>query len=146
MQVMTQVQLNQMTGMAKVINVAGRQRMLSQKLTKELLKLRLNNQFEEYDIDMIDNVIYEFEGAHYSLLLGNKLRGIPEKNNKEILQKYQEINDNENRPYIISVSHGIVEHDKTQDSEIDTLIKIADNRMYEEKRYIKNDLKIKVIR
>ena len=36
MQVMTQVQLNQMTGMAKVINVAGRQRMLSQKLTKEL--------------------------------------------------------------------------------------------------------------
>lgn len=98
MQVMTQVQLNQMTGMAKVINVAGRQRMLSQKLTKELLKLRLNNQFEEYDIDMIDNVIYEFEGAHYSLLLGNKLRGIPEKNNKEILQKYQEI-----KPYFLEI-------------------------------------------
>ena len=63
-----------------------------------------------------------------------------------INNKYQEINNSENRPYIISVSHGIVEHDKTQDSEIDTLIKIADNRMYEEKRYIKNDLKIKVIR
>lgn len=63
-----------------------------------------------------------------------------------INNKYQEINNSENRPYIISVSHGIVENDKTQDSEIDTLIKIADNRMYEEKRYIKNDLKIKVIR
>lgn len=55
---------------------------------------------------------------------------------------YEEINSNENRQYLISVSHGIVSHSNNQRSQIDDLIKLADEKMYEEKRATKEDLKV----
>ncbi|MDD2969046.1 MAG: diguanylate cyclase [Lachnospiraceae bacterium] len=98
MQIMTQLQMNQMTGMEKVINVAGRQRMLSQKITKELLYLKYYDQAEDYEIEVMNDLVFQFESAHYSLLLGNNLRDIPDMNNEEILQKYQEI-----KPYFLEI-------------------------------------------
>lgn len=59
-----------------------------------------------------------------------------------IISIYEEINSNENRPYLISVSHGIVSHSNNHRSQIDDLIKIADEKMYEEKRTTKENLKI----
>ena len=53
---------------------------------------------------------------------------------------YEDINLNEGRPYLISVSHGIVTHDNGQRTQLEELIKIADERMYEEKRVIKENL------
>lgn len=59
-----------------------------------------------------------------------------------VLDKYEYINKNEKRPYVISVSHGIVDYDNKQKSQVDDLIKEADQKMYEEKRKIKKDLDV----
>ena len=64
MQIMTQLQMNQMTGMEKVINVAGRQRMLSQKITKELIYLKYYDQAEDYEIEVMNDLVFQFESAH----------------------------------------------------------------------------------
>jgi len=60
--------------------------------------------------------------------------------------RYKQINESENRPYIISLSHGIIEYDNFGKSELELLIKNADDKMYLEKKYLKDDLKLKVIR
>lgn len=56
------------------------------------------------------------------------------------------INDQEQRQYLISVSHGIVEYKDCHGSDIESLIKCADDKMYDEKRYIKEELKVQIIR
>ncbi len=63
-----------------------------------------------------------------------------------ILDAYEEKNLEKSKPYIISVSHGIVEYNNIQKLAIDDLIREADEKMYLEKRMIKEDLKISVIR
>lgn len=59
-----------------------------------------------------------------------------------IVSIYEEVNKNENRPYLISVSHGVVSANRDLIFHIDDLIKMADERMYEEKRDIKEELKV----
>lgn len=59
-----------------------------------------------------------------------------------IKNSYDDINNKEDRLYLISVSHGIVSNKKLIKSEIDELIKIADEKMYAEKILIKKDLSI----
>ena len=59
-----------------------------------------------------------------------------------VVSIFDGINQNEDRPYVISVSHGLVELDVRKDKDIDALIKIADEKMYSEKRKIKVDLRI----
>lgn len=55
---------------------------------------------------------------------------------------YEKINLTESRPYFISVSHGIVSHRNNQKSQVDDLIKLADERMYQEKRVLKETLTV----
>ena len=45
-----------------------------------------------------------------------------------------------------SVSHGIVGCNNEIECSVDTLIKIADEKMYEEKRKIKEDVEFSVVR
>lgn len=59
-----------------------------------------------------------------------------------IKDKYDKINSIENRPYLVSVSHGIVSNKDSQKSQIDNLIKMADEKMYEEKRTVKKGLEV----
>lgn len=61
---------------------------------------------------------------------------------ERIVKKYNKINEAEDRPYIISVSHGIIDYDNMQSYNIDDLISKADEKMYEEKQIIKKDLKV----
>jgi diguanylate cyclase (GGDEF)-like protein len=57
---------------------------------------------------------------------------------QRILKKIDEVNQKENRPYIISVSHGVVTCEKEHTcATTDRLIKEADKRMYEEKSEMK---------
>lgn len=63
-----------------------------------------------------------------------------------IYKRYQVINDNEERAYIISVSHGVAEYNNLEKSEVEILIKEADDKMYKEKRYLKEQKKIEVIK
>lgn len=61
---------------------------------------------------------------------------------ERIVKTYEHINKNEDRPYIISVSHGIIDYDNMQSYNIDELISKADEKMYEEKQIIKRGLNV----
>lgn len=63
-----------------------------------------------------------------------------------INQHYEVINTTEDRPYLISVSHGVVEYSQFEKTQIDVMIKHADDKMYAEKKFIKDELKLKVVR
>lgn len=59
-----------------------------------------------------------------------------------IVSEYNYINQNENRKYIISVSHGVETFTCNSNEFIDEVINHADEKMYSEKRKIKKDLKV----
>lgn len=59
-----------------------------------------------------------------------------------IVQAYDVLNEDENRPYIISVSHGIVDFDNKHKTRVDQLINLADEKMYDEKQLIKAKLDV----
>lgn len=59
-----------------------------------------------------------------------------------ILKRFENINVTKDRPYIISVSHGFVDNHHFQQSDMDALIKMADEKMYQEKRVIKENIVI----
>ena len=61
---------------------------------------------------------------------------------QRVVQRYNQINQSENRPYIISVSHGIVDFDNTHKTLVDDLIHEADEKMYHEKQIIKAGLSV----
>ena len=90
--------------------------------------------------------IIRMGGDEFLIVFNGARHEIAEKVWHRIYLRYQEINDNENRPYLISVSHGIVGVDKEKNADMETLIKKADELMYIEKKYIKEELKVEVIR
>jgi diguanylate cyclase (GGDEF)-like protein len=58
-----------------------------------------------------------------------------------IIKDFEKINLEENKDFIISVSHGFFEYSVDTQISIDNLISIADKKMYEEKKFIKEKLK-----
>jgi len=63
---------------------------------------------------------------------------------QRIISDFEIINNDEARPYILSASHGIETLTFNTDSYIDSIVNSADEKMYEEKRIIKE--KINIIR
>ena len=61
---------------------------------------------------------------------------------KRIIEAYDKINTVEQRAYNISVSHGIVDFDNKQKTNVDDLINTADEKMYQEKQVIKKNLQV----
>ena len=77
-----------------VINVAGRQRMLSQKLTKDILSLSISEQqlTRNQLKNRIKNTLALWELSHYALQNGNDSLGLPAKNSYEIKRRFNKIN------------------------------------------------------
>ncbi|WP_075340739.1 ATP-binding protein [Tenacibaculum agarivorans] len=77
-----------------VINIAGRQRMLSQKLTKEVVTLSSKSdlQTQIHLKDEIKQTLSLWELSHKSLQNGNDSLGLPGKNSKIIIKKFKAIN------------------------------------------------------
>ena len=77
-----------------VINIAGRQRMLSQKLTKEIVSLTVS--FDENKRNLLKKDIKEtlvlWNLSHTSLQKGNDSLGLPKKNSVKIKQQFEAIN------------------------------------------------------
>lgn len=77
-----------------VINVAGRQRMLSQKLTKEIVSLLVSS--DEKNRILLKNKISEtlhlWELSHHSIQKGNDSLGLPKQNSNQIKRKFRAIN------------------------------------------------------
>ncbi|MDD2993159.1 MAG: diguanylate cyclase [Pygmaiobacter sp.] len=61
---------------------------------------------------------------------------------QNIVQYYEKINEHENRKYLVSVSHGIETFHCDTNEYIDSVINHADEKMYNEKREIKKNLRV----
>ncbi|APY12637.1 histidine kinase [Seonamhaeicola sp. S2-3] len=79
---------------SRIINVAGRQRMLSQKLTKEILSLSTNeNSLEKIAIkDNLKQTLALWVLSHNALQNGNDSLGLPGNNSKVVSAMFNNIN------------------------------------------------------
>ena len=85
-----------------------------------------------------DDTIARMGGDEFIIILNGVDTGIAETIWSRIYRLLDKINYEEDRPYIVSVSHGIVCYDSSEGrTTSDELIKKADAVMYEEKRRIK---------
>jgi len=77
-----------------VINVAGRQRMLSQKLTKEILLLTATKNNEEQAVikETLKETLSLWQASHYALQHGDTDLGLPSNNSTEISNKFKDLN------------------------------------------------------
>ncbi|WP_242205735.1 sensor histidine kinase [Aestuariivivens insulae] len=77
-----------------VINVAGRQRMLSQKLTKEILSLSTENDYSQRIVtkDNLKHTLSVWTLSHNALQKGNDNLGLPGNNSMIVSKMFDEIN------------------------------------------------------
>jgi len=88
-----------------------------------------------------DDIFSRLGGDEFMVVFYNRNKEESQAIWSRILAHLDEINQNENRPYFISLSHGIRD-DVKEPSLIDDYIKEADEKMYEEKRTIKQNLSV----
>ena len=107
-----------------VINVAGRQRMLSQKMTKEVLMLSNTISISEQETlsAKLKKTYQIWSESHHSLQKGNPALGLPGNNSTEVVSLYSELDT----------------HYKSIDKSI---LNILSQRSFEEKKSIENDVK-----
>ena len=93
-QVLVRYHLNKQQSDSTVINVAGRQRMLSQKLTKEIISLSVYSDKKNRILlkERIKNTLYLWDLSHNSLQKGNDSLGLPKQNSVAIKSLFSEIN------------------------------------------------------
>jgi diguanylate cyclase (GGDEF)-like protein len=110
---------------------------------------------DELIISTVESIKQEIRTEDFTIRMGGDefmiiLSGIgaddSEKVWKRINRRYEDINEKEGRPYLISISHGIVEYDNNQKPGLESFINMADSKMYEEKKFIKEVLKFKAVR
>lgn len=81
-------------------------------------------------------------GDEFMIVFGDAAAAEAEEIWSRIVEKFEEINRSEDRPYLVSASHGIVERKDRRSAEMDELIRLADEKMYREKIEIKKGLSV----
>lgn len=98
-QILIQSHLNSQLSDSRIINVAGRQRAYSQKLTKEILLIK--NQYSNQNIGSmvseLEHTLRIWSVSHEALQKGNDSLGIPKENNSEILALFAELQPHHNK-------------------------------------------------
>ena len=61
---------------------------------------------------------------------------------ERVVAAFETINQMEQRAYLVSVSHGVQELNCGTNRSLDSVLHLADERMYEEKRRIKSNLQV----
>ncbi|GAA4951584.1 hypothetical protein GCM10023314_26290 [Algibacter agarivorans] len=93
-QILIRKYLNDQQSDSTVINIAGRQRMLSQKLTKDvvLLSTESNSENRMRLKDKIKKTLHLWEVSHNALQQGNDSLGLPKMNSPEVVGKFKVLN------------------------------------------------------
>lgn len=91
---------------------------------------------------MKNDYVIRLGGDEFLIVFANKNENEGEEIWRKIHEEFKVVNENENRNYIISASHGIAEFQVNSNKYVDDIINIADEKMYNEKRLIKKDLKV----
>jgi|GEM_PF-878368 len=78
---------------ARVINLAGRQRMLNQRISKAILGLYYRTDEKDYILyhRELDTAVLQFKASHDGLIHGDDKLGLPGENNPKIIKMYQEL-------------------------------------------------------
>lgn len=97
-QLLIQYNLNSQLSDSRIINFSGKQRFLSQKLTKEILILNFVTKTKDNNVQInkIEKIIELWKFNQYSLENGNDSLGFPKEKSKEISNLYKSINPNFN--------------------------------------------------
>lgn len=108
-QILIRNHLNDQQDDSSVINVAGRQRMLSQKLTKEILSISTESSLENriQEKDKLKQTLNIWELSHNGLQKGNDSLGLPGHNSLVITNMFKDLN-----PYFNTIkdaAHNIIE-------------------------------------
>lgn len=92
-QVLIQQNLSKQLSDSRIINISGKQRMLSQKMTKELLELNIivDSLEQKAKIKQIAQTIQQWKRNHYWLQNGNKSLGFPTEKKQPLLSYYEEL-------------------------------------------------------
>lgn len=95
-QFILQYNLNRQLSDSKIINTSGKQRMLSQKLTKELLILHSATDPSKVEMEKkrIDSILMKWEFNHTILVHGNEKLGFPKEKSVILNDLYQSIQPN----------------------------------------------------
>jgi len=118
------------------------------KLVNDLLGHKLGDELIVTVVDVIRKMIRDNDfiirmGGDEFLIVFDELDPSGAENVWErIVEAYEQINNTEFRPYLISVSHGVVCHDNKESTKVDELIMLADEKMYEEKNILKSNLDV----
>ncbi|MDO5968661.1 type IV pili methyl-accepting chemotaxis transducer N-terminal domain-containing protein [Flavivirga aquimarina] len=93
-QILIRKHLNDQESDSRVINIAGRQRMLSQKLTKEIFSISIeNNHQKQIELkNKFKKTLQLWELSHYALQEGSDSLRLPGNNSDVILNKFKDIN------------------------------------------------------
>ncbi len=91
-QVLVQSYIDKQLSDSRIINIAGRQRMLSQKLTKEVLLLNTTNSKKKTDSlsKSLAQTHKLWVTSHKGLQMGNQEMGLPQELNPEILKMFDD--------------------------------------------------------
>ncbi len=90
-----------------------------------------------------DDMIIRMGGDEFLIVLAKVGKSIAETIWTRIVESFKSINAMDNRKYLISVSHGIVEVSyEDENIDLNTIITEADDKMYKEKMRIKKGIKI----
>lgn len=92
-QILIQRHINTQDNDSRVINISGRQRMLSQKLTKQILLISDTDSPQEHikKIELIKKTHSLWKTSHLALQKGNSDLKLPKENNVEILKMFSEL-------------------------------------------------------
>ncbi|GAB1308966.1 hypothetical protein KH5_16490 [Urechidicola sp. KH5] len=91
-QILIQKHINSQQTDSSVVNIAGRQRMLSQKLTKEILLLQnLETREKLKAVSAIEETLNLLATSNEGLLKGNDALNLPEEKNDEILKMFESL-------------------------------------------------------
>jgi len=92
-QIIIQYQINHEKNMSTVINVSGRQRMLSQKIVKDMLMIvqEKNEDMRTYFLSDLKESLNTFEKSQNDLIYGNEQEGLPGENSDIVDHMYEDV-------------------------------------------------------